>query len=317
MADAAATATADSVSNTTEATVGSPASGDSNVSAVSESTQATTTRAQAEEALQNLVDDAPATEEPETSEEQQRSEPEPEATEPEGTGEEIEGEAELGDKGKKALNRMKAAVKASKHEAETLKARISELETQIFNANVEKAATGKLQHPELAMRLVEGVDATSDRKAEPEPEATEPEGTGEEIEGEAELGDKGKKALNRMKAAVKASKHEAETLKARISELETQIFNANVEKAATGKLQHPELAMRLVEGVDATSDRKAIDKAIDAILRKYPDMGVPAHDSTTDSLQELFGAKPTIPEGESRMKANAAVFGSQLAALGL
>ena len=225
MADAAATATADPVSNTTEATVGSPASGDSNVSAVSESTQATTTRAQAEEALQNLVDDAPATEEPETSEEQRRS--------------------------------------------------------------------------------------------EPEPEATEPEGTGEEIEGEAELGDKGKKALNRMKAAVKASKHEVETLKARISELETQIFNANVEKAATGKLQHPELAMRLVEGVDATSDRKAIDKAIDAILRKYPDMGVPAHDSTTDSLQELFGAKPTIPEGESRTKANAAVFGSQLAALGL
>ena len=225
MADAAATATADPVSNTTEATVGSPASGDSNVSAVSESTQATATRAQAEEALQNLVDDAPATEEPETSEEQRRS--------------------------------------------------------------------------------------------EPEPEATEPEGTGEEIEGEAELGDKGKKALNRMKAAVKASKHEVETLKARISELETQIFNANVEKAATGKLQHPELAMRLVEGVDATSDRKAIDKAIDAILRKYPDMGVPAHDSTTDSLQELFGAKPTIPEGESRTKANAAVFGSQLAALGL
>lgn len=225
MADAAATATADPVSNTTEATVGSPASGDSNVSAVSESTQATATRAQAEEALQNLVDDAPATEEPETSEEQRRS--------------------------------------------------------------------------------------------EPEPEATELEGTGEEIEGEAELGDKGKKALNRMKAAVKASKHEVETLKARISELETQIFNANVEKAATGKLQHPELAMRLVEGVDATSDRKAIDKAIDAILRKYPDMGVPAHDSTTDSLQELFGAKPTIPEGESRTKANAAVFGSQLAALGL
>ena len=225
MADAAATATADPVSNTNEATVGSPASGDSNVSAVSQSTQATTTRAQAEEALQNLVDDAPATEEPETSEEQRRS--------------------------------------------------------------------------------------------EPEPEATELEGTGEEIEGEAELGDKGKKALNRMKAAVKASKHEAETLKARISELETQIFNANVEKAATGKLQHPELAMRLVEGVDATSDRKAIDKAIDAILRKYPDMGVPAHDSTTDSLQELFGAKPTIPEGESRTKANAAVFGSQLAALGL
>lgn len=227
MADAAATATADSASNTTNTTVGSPVSGDSNVSAAPQSTQqATATRAQAEEALQNLVNDAPATEEPKTSEEPQQSEPEPETTE-----------------------------------------------------------TGT---------------------------------TGEEIEGEAELGDKGKKALNRMKAAVKASKHEAETLKAKISELETRIFNANVEKAATGKLQHPELATRLVEGVDAKSDQKAIDKAIDAILREYPDLGVPAQTEPADgSLQQLFDAKPATHEGESRTSANAAVFGSQLAALGL
>lgn len=185
--------------------------------------------------------------------------------------------------------------------------------------------TTRAQAEEALQNLVNDDSATEkpetsgeQQHSEPEPETTKPEDNGEETEGEAELGDKGKKALNRMKAAVKASKHEAETLKARISELETRIFNANVEKAATGKLQHPELAMRLVEGVDATSDRKAIDKAIDAILRKYPDLGVPAHvDSTTDSLQELFGAKPTIPEGESRTRANAAVFGSQLAALGL
>lgn len=195
------------------------------------------------------------------------------------------------------------------------------------NASVTEQATqvSTTQAEEALQNLVNDNPATEEpetseeqQRNEPEPETTEPEDTGEETEGEAELGNKGKKALNRMKAAVKASKHEAETLKARISELETQIFNANVEKAATGKLQHPELAMRLVEGVDANSDRKAIDKAIDAILRKYPDMGVPAHvDSTTDSLQELFGAKPTIPEGESRTRANAAVFGSQLAALGL
>lgn len=195
------------------------------------------------------------------------------------------------------------------------------------NASVTEQATqvSTTQAEEALQNLVNDNPATEEpetseeqQRNEPEPETTEPEDTGEEIEGEAELGDKGKKALNRMKAAVKASKHEAETLKARISELETQIFNANVEKAATGKLQHPELAIRLVEGVDANSDRKAVDKAIDAILRKYPDMGVPAHvDSTTDSLQELFGAKPTIPEGESRTRANAAVFGSQLAALGL
>lgn len=223
MADAAATAAADSASNVTT-TAGSPTSGGSNASVMEQVAQVSTT--QAEEALQNLVNDNPATEEPETSEEQQRN--------------------------------------------------------------------------------------------EPEPETMEPEDTGEEIEGEAELGDKGKKALNRMKAAVKASKHEAETLKARISELETRIFNANVEKAATGKLQHPELATRLVEGVDAKSDRKAIDKAIDAILREYPDLGVPARTEPADgSLQQLFDAKPATHEGESRTSANAAVFGSQLAALGL
>lgn len=228
MADAAATAAADSASNVTT-TAGSPTSGGSNASVTEQVAQVSTT--QAEEALQNLVNDNPATEEPETSEEQQRNEPEPETM---------------------------------------------------------------------------------------EPETMEPEDTGEEIEGEAELGDKGKKALNRMKAAVKASKHEAETLKARISELETRIFNANVEKAATGKLQHPELATRFVEGVDAKSDRKAIDKAIDAILREYPDLGVPARTEPADgSLQQLFDAKPATHEGESRTSANAAVFGSQLAALGL
>ena len=223
MADAAATAAADSASNVTT-TAGSPTSGGSNASVTEQVAQVSTT--QAEEALQNLVNDNPATEEPETSEEQQRN--------------------------------------------------------------------------------------------EPEPETMEPEDTGEEIEGEAELGDKGKKALNRMKAAVKASKHEAETLKAKISELETRIFNANVEKAATGKLQHPELATRLVEGVDAKSGQKAIDKAIDAILREYPDLGVPAQTEPADgSLQQLFDAKPATHEGESRTSANAAVFGSQLAALGL
>lgn len=158
---------------------------------------------------------------------------------------------------------------------------------------------------------------TGDEQQDKEPDqSTEPDETDEQDDGEAELGDKGKKALARMKAAVKASKHEAETLKARIGELETQIFRANVEKAATGKLQHPELATRLVEGVDAKSDRKAIDKAIDRILRDYPDLGVPT-DTADDQSQNLFDTKPATTESNERTRANAAVFGSQLAALGL
>lgn len=158
---------------------------------------------------------------------------------------------------------------------------------------------------------------TGDEQQGKEPDQnTEPDETDGQDDGEAELGDKGKKALARMKAAVKASKHETETMKARISELETQIFRANVEKAATGKLQHPELATRLVEGVDAKSDRKAIDKAIDRILRDYPDLGVPT-DTADDQSTNLFDTKPATTESDERTRANAAVFGSQLAALGL
>ena len=171
--------------------------------------------------------------------------------------------------------------------------------------------------------LVSGTTATeepetgNEQQQDEEPDQkTEPDETDEQDDGEAELGDKGKKALARMKAAVKASKHEAETLKARISELETQIFRANVEKAATGKLQRPELATRLVDGVDAKSDRKAIDKAIDRILRDYPDLGVPTA-TTDDQSQNLFDTKPAATESDERTRANAAVFGSQLTALGL
>lgn len=197
---------------------------------------------------------------------------------------------------------------ASDASADTTDAQQTDARTQAENALQDLVSgTTATEEPETGNEQQQ--DEAPDQK-------TEPDETDEQNDGEAELGDRGKKALARMKAAVKASKHEVETLKARISELETQIFRANVEKAATGKLQHPELATRLVEGVDAKSDRKAIDKAIDRILRDYPDLGVPT--ATTDSQsQNLFDTQPADAESDERTRANAAVFGSQLAALGL
>lgn len=197
---------------------------------------------------------------------------------------------------------------ASDASAETTDAQQTDARTQAENA---------LQDLVSGTTATEEPETGDEQQQDEEPDQkTEPDETDEQDDGEAELGDKGKKALARMKAAVKASKHEAETLKARISELETQIFRANVEKAATGKLQHPELATRLVEGVDAKSDRKAIDKAIDRILRDYPDLGVPT-DTSDDQPTNLFDTKPATTESDERTRANAAVFGSQLAALGL
>lgn len=197
---------------------------------------------------------------------------------------------------------------ASDASADTTDAQQTDARTQAENA---------LQDLVSGTTATEEPETGNEQQQDEEPDQnTEPDETDEQNDGEAELGDKGKKALARMKAAVKASKHETETLKARISELETQIFRANVEKAATGKLQHPELATRLVEGVDAKSDRKAIDKAIDRILRDYPDLGVPT-DTADDQSTNLFDTKPAATESDERTRANAAVFGSQLAALGL
>lgn len=197
---------------------------------------------------------------------------------------------------------------ASDASADTTDAQQTDARTQTENA---------LQDLVSGTTATEEPETGNEQQQDEEPDQkTEPDETDEQNDGEAELGDKGKKALARMKAAVKASKHEAETLKARISELETQIFRANVEKAATGKLQHPELATRLVEGVDAKSDRKAIDKAIDRILRDYPDLGIPTA-TTDDQSQNLFDTQPADAESDERTRANAAVFGSQLAALGL
>lgn len=197
---------------------------------------------------------------------------------------------------------------ASDASADTTDAQQTDARTQTENA---------LQDLVSGTTATEEPETGNEQQQDEEPDQkTEPDETDEQNDGEAELGNKGKKALARMKAAVKASKHEAETLKARISELETQIFRANVEKAATGKLQHPELATRLVEGVDAKSDRKAIDKAIDRILRDYPDLGIPTA-TTDDQSQNLFDTQPADAESDERTRANAAVFGSQLAALGL
>lgn len=197
---------------------------------------------------------------------------------------------------------------ASDASADTTDAQQTDARTQAENALQDLVSgTTATEEPETGNEQQQ--DEAPDQK-------TEPDETDEQDDGEVELGDKGKKALARMKAAVKASKHEVETLKARISELETQIFRANVEKAATGKLQHPELATRLVEGVDAKSDRKAIDKAIDRILRDYPDLGVPTA-TADDQSQNLFDTQPADAESDERTRANAAVFGSQLAALGL
>ena len=121
------------------------------------------------------------------------------------------------------------------------------------------------------------------------------------VEGEADLRDAGKKALDSMKAEVKAAKAEAktaaderdrlkaaaegkeaewdadkkarETSDARFSE---KYLKAEVKAAATGKLADPSDAMRYLDmtkfevSEDGDVDADAITSAIDALIKEKP-----------------------------------------------
>lgn len=134
-------------------------------------------------------------------------------------------------------------------------------------------------------------------------------------EEEAALGDKGKRALDRMKDSLQKSSHTIADLTNQIGQLKSEIAASKIQQAASGRLAHPELALKLLDtsNLDA-SDQKAVVAAIDGLLKQYPDLGVRQDDD--NGLSALFGSVQHSSDPDSRTKSNAAVFGAQLDALG-
>ena len=152
----------------------------------------------------------------------------------------------------------------------------------------------------------------------PKPQAPQPDDQSDTTanpEEEAALGDKGKRALDRMKDSLQKANHTIADLNNQISQLKSENMASKIQQAASGRLAHPELAMKLLDtsNLDAT-DQKAVDAALDDLLKRYPDLGVRQEDD--NSLASLFGGVQHPNTAESRTKTNAAVFGAQLDALG-
>ena len=131
----------------------------------------------------------------------------------------------------------------------------------------------------------------------------------EPVEGEAELGDAGKRALDAMKTERNAARAEAKASKAETDRLIAEIANkdkpaeeqaleaaraearteatakanerivrAEVKAAATGKVKNPAIALKLIDvsaievDEDGEVDSDALDQAITGLLTAYPEL---------------------------------------------
>lgn len=140
---------------------------------------------------------------------------------------------------------------------------------------------------------------------DPDPDGEDPDG--EDNDEAADLGDKGKKALDAMKAKMRAAQKEAKTAKAEAAQLKAEkesagkpadeqaldrarseatttalaaankrIIRSEVKAAAAGKLANPALAVRLLDlddfevDDDGNVDEDEIAEAIEDLLKENP-----------------------------------------------
>lgn len=149
--------------------------------------------------------------------------------------------------------------------------------------------------------LVAALDATDpaiqDPTADDQAEAGRDVDTDESVEGEDELGDKGKQALDRMKAKLQAERAARRAAEAKLNETSSdddperiqreadaravakandRILRAEVRAAATGKLSDPSDALTFIDMTqfdvddDGEVDQEEIAQAITDLIAKKP-----------------------------------------------
>lgn len=145
---------------------------------------------------------------------------------------------------------------------------------------------------------------------------TETEDESAPIEGEEQLGDAGKRALDRMKNELKQTKRELAQSNELVNTYKAKEFSTALTKAAEGILTDPSLAPALLTSLDATSDDAAIKEALAALIKQHPALAVK---ESTDPFAALAKESPTVPDMQPLPPdaINAATFGAQLEQLGI
>lgn len=164
-------------------------------------------------------------------------------------------------------------------------------------------------------------EPTPKAQAEPEHNEPEPEPKPEpepepEPNPEDKLGDAGKRALTSLRRENRALVKENDQLREQVEQLRHERYEARVERLATGKLRYPKTAIRLLDGVDADSDDKAITKAIDVLLKDMPGLGSePEPTSEPEPAPDFAGAM--AGNGGNKTAINAALFAGKLSQFGI
>jgi hypothetical protein len=141
-------------------------------------------------------------------------------------------------------------------------------------------------------------------------------------DGEAELGDAGKKALKTERDARKGAEKERDELQAEVkrlqrsnaavkgtdleavkteirAEFQTQLAETAIKAEAKGRLQDPADALLYIKSADVdTSDDAAVTKAVDELLKARPYLAKAEADSGTKPWGDVGGGKTPSTEPE-------------------
>lgn len=154
-------------------------------------------------------------------------------------------------------------------------------------------------------------------------EAEQHEPTSPETDDESvELGDAGKRALERMKSERNSAIRGQRKAEQQLAEAKQTIRQLRIEKLSAGRLRDPDLAFKLLDDLKGDEDDKAIVKALDKLVAAHPYLAPetapsPQTARDPDSVEALFPdlSQPLKPSDQHRVTASQ--FGGILEQLGI
>lgn len=127
--------------------------------------------------------------------------------------------------------------------------------------------------------------------------------------------DAGRRALNALRGQVKTLRQENTMLREQVERFETERHEARVARLAEGRLQYPQTAVRLLDGITRDSSDADIIKALDRLVEAMPGLGTGMPGRGGVKVGTGVGDLISRNTGDDG-NANAAYFAAQMSGMG-